>query len=90
MDDVQSLRPALIYLVENDTASALRRLYTFRGEEWMEWAFQLAAQEQWFQSRGLASFDGWVQFFEEWLPIAEQLYNDWLYQKIKIRNPHEN
>ena len=52
------LSPVLLYLYQDDTEAALRRNYTFRGEEWVEWALQTTTKYQWFQSRGLDDFAG--------------------------------
>jgi thymidylate kinase len=87
---VAPLSPCLIYLDQDDTEIALRRMYAVRGENWMEWALGETIPYPWFQSRGLKGFAGWVQFFEEWQHVAERLYSDWPYHKIKILNPHED
>jgi len=47
-------------------------------------------QYQWFKSRGLTDFAGWVQFFQEWHSVAERLYDGWQHHKIIIQNPHDN
>ena len=84
------LEPTLLYLYQDDTEIALRRLYTFRDEKWMEWALQTTTKRKWFQSRGLNDFAGWVKFFQEWQLVAEKLFRDWPYQKTKIFNPHDD
>ena len=84
------LSPILVYLDQDDTESALYRLYTLRGKKWMQWALKKTISYPWFQSRGLSDFAGWVQFFEEWQRMVQRLYNDWPYRKIKIQNPHED
>jgi len=38
--------------------------------------------------RGLGGLMGWARFFEEWRPVAELLYADWPYAKVRILNPH--
>ncbi len=87
---VSPLHPVLVYLDQEDTESALARLYTWRGEQWMNNTIGWTTQYPWFQSRGLTDFAGWVQFFTEWRKIAEQLYADWPFQKLKILNPQAN
>jgi len=57
------LSPALIYLDQDDTETALRRLYTLRGKAWMDAALDETLQYPWFQSRGYYDFTGWVKFF---------------------------
>lgn len=84
------LSPILFYLYQDNPEIALRRMYTTRGEKWMEWALGFTTQYPWFTSRGLKDFAGWVQFFKEWQHVAERLYSDWPYHKIKILNPHED
>jgi hypothetical protein len=84
------LAPVLVYLDQEDTESALARLYTWRGELWMNNTIGWTTQYPWFQSRGLHDFAGWVQFFTEWRKVAEQLYDDWPSWKLKILNPHAN
>ena len=84
------LSPLLMYLDQQDAEAALRRLYTLRGEKWMQEALDMTTAYPWFQSRGLKDFAGWVQFFEEWQRVAERLYHDWPHRKIKIQNPHDD
>jgi deoxyadenosine/deoxycytidine kinase len=84
------LSPALIYLDQDDAEAALRRLYTIRGEEWMEETLEETTQYAWFRSRNINDFSGWVKFFEEWTEVAHGLYNDWPHTKIRILNSHEN
>jgi hypothetical protein len=87
---IAPLAPVLIYLDQDDTEAAQRRLYTLRGEEWMKEALDSTLSYPWFRSRGLNDFAGWVQFFQEWSLVAEQLFADWPGQKIKVLNPHED
>jgi len=84
------LSPILVYLAQQDTEAALRRLYTLRSEKWMQDALEMTTAYPWFQSRGLKDFTSWVQFFSEWQLVVEKLYQDWPHQKIKIQNPHDN
>lgn len=41
-----------------------------------------------FQTRGLSDLSGWVQFFQNWQEVAEQLYDDWPSEKLKVVNAH--
>jgi hypothetical protein len=84
------LSPLLVYLDQEDTEAALNRLYTLRGENWIQGALDSTTSYSWFQSRGLKNFAGWVQFFEEWQRVVERLFADWPYPKLKIRNPHDD
>ncbi len=87
-EELTPLNPVLLYLHQENVEVALSRLYTFRGEKWMESALETTSQYPWFRSRGLNDFAGWVQFFREWQLVADQLYDDWPYSKIKVENPY--
>ena len=82
------LSPVLIYFDQENTETALRRMYATRGDAWMEPTLAETLQYQWFMSRGIQDFDGWIQFFVEWRQVAERLFADWQHQKLKILNPH--
>ncbi len=84
------LAPILVYLHQDHVESALRRLYTFRDEKWLNRTLETTCRYPWFQSRGLTDFTGWVEFFQAWQLVAEQLFHDWPYQKTKIDNPHDD
>jgi hypothetical protein len=87
---IMPLSPALLYLDQDDTEEALRRLYTFRGNEWMQWALETTTSYAWFRSRGLNDFAGWVRFFKEWRGVVEELFRDWPGKKMKILSAHDN
>ncbi len=82
------LAPALVYLDQPDTDAALRQLAVMRGDNWMAETLAETTGYPWFQTRGLSGFTGWVRFFEEWRPVAEHLYADWPYGKVRILDPH--
>jgi hypothetical protein len=82
------LRPILFYLDQDNTEEALHRLDTLRGSKWMREALNMTSSYQWFRSRRLNDFSGWVLFFKEWRLIAENLFSDWPGSKVKILNPH--
>jgi len=84
------LTPALIYLDQVDTETALRRMYATRGEIWMQQTLEETLPYPWFTSRGIKDFDGWVQFFVEWRKVAEQLFDNFPHPKIKILNAHDD
>ena len=89
-EELISIAPNVIYLYQENIEIALKRLSTLRSKDMMEKDIQATSQYKWFQSRGLNDFGGWAQFFEEWQPVAELLYSDWPFGKIKIRNPHDD
>jgi hypothetical protein len=88
--ELKSLAPILIYLHQDDIGMAMNRLVTFRSKSIIEKDLEATSQYQWFQRRGVQGIDGWLQFFGEWQAVAERLYYDWPYRKIKINNPHDD
>ncbi len=89
-EELAPLSPILFFLHQDQVELALRRLYTFRDEKWMTWALETTTKYPWFQARGLTNFAGWVQFYQEWMPVAEALFNNWPYLKTKIQNPQDD
>lgn len=82
--------PILIYLYQADVEEALGRLYELRDDRWMSQELKMTSTYPWFQSRGKDDFSGWLEFFGEWLDVAEELYRRWPYQKLKVENPHDD
>ena len=90
LEKLKALYPILIYLYQDDIQIALERLHTLRNKELIEKDIKTTSQYPWFQSRKLNNFNGWVRFFKEWQAVAEQLFSDWPFAKVKITNPHDN
>ena len=88
--ELTPLSPTLIYHYQDNIEIALKRLYKLRGSDLVDKDIHFTSQYAWFRSRGLNDLSGWIQFFEEWQPVAEQLYLDWPFGKTKIRNPHDD
>jgi len=84
------LSPALIYLDQPDVDSALYRMASIRGDDWIKSTLRDTIDYPWFKSRGIHDFDGWVSFFEEWHSVVELLFNDWPFRKTRILNPHDD
>jgi len=82
------LSPVLIYLDQEDTEMALRRMSATRGETWLAETLAETLSYPWFKSRGINDFTGWIQFFATWHSVAERLFDEWPYQKIRILDPH--
>jgi hypothetical protein len=87
---LEPLNPMLIHLDQENTESALRQLYAFRGQQWMDDTLDETMQYAWFQSRKLSDFAGWVRFFEAWTDLAHHLYDEWPHQKLRVLNAHDD
>ncbi len=92
------LNPVLIYLMPTNVA----QLHTKIAEEknknwhqsgregsWEDWGNEIYEQQQWFTRRSLTS-QAMPRFFEEWMPIAERLFERYPFRKIKIQDPQED
>jgi len=88
--ELHALSPVLIYLHQDDVEKAMQRLVTQRRKSALQKDWETTSQYLWFQRRGLSGMEGWVQFFSAWQEIAERLYSDWPYCKIKVTNAHED
>lgn len=84
------LSPILIYLYQPDVNEGLRHLRELRDESSLMRDLEMTSQYSWFQSRGKSGFTGWLEFFSEWIEVAEVLYNQWPHNKCRIENPHDN
>jgi len=84
------LSPTLIYHVQDNIELALNRLYELRSEDMIEEDIRATSQYPWLRSRHLNDMSGWVQFFEAWQPVADQLYGDWSFGKTRSRNAHDD
>ncbi len=87
--ELMPLSPVLIYLYQDNVERAMRQHFASRDETLLNADLQMTSAYPWFQSRGLSGLAGWVQFFQEWQGVAEQLFDDWPYQKLRVVNAHE-
>jgi thymidylate kinase len=90
------LDPVLVYLAPADIGRALaqaagekNRKWREEGREgsWEEWGNAAYEQQQWFADRGRKGPHAVIAFFEEWAAIADGLYEELPFRKIKIRDP---
>ena len=82
------LSPVLVYLHQADVEKAIGRLPTFRDERLLAKDLETTSRYPWFQSRGLSNLHGWVEFFKEWVEIAEVLFREWPYRKLRVENAY--
>lgn len=99
IDIIQDLKPVLIYFTIDDLRAFFRRTFQIKDEEWrhagkkgswVQHIFAALEPQEWFTRRGLTGFEGTINFFEEWTQIAEELYDQIPFPKVKVRNPHDD
>ena len=87
---IEVSKPVLIYFTHDNTRQAFLRTFQNRNQEWENFVLGIAQQQQRAKDRGLKGREMWFKFFEEWVLVAERLYNEFPFPKIKIPNPHED
>jgi predicted acetyltransferase/thymidylate kinase len=98
VEAIQPLDPVLIYLVFDDLRALAERTVQTKDEEWRRagatgstWAehiYHAMDGQPWFKERELSGFEGLVAFLEDWARLADRLYDQLPFPKVKIRNPH--
>ena len=88
--ELADVAPKLIYLYQTDVGKAMERLYVERDRKKVEKDMEYTSQYPWFINRGLNNLGGWIKFFSEWQEVAEKLYKDFPYHKVKIMDSHED
>jgi thymidylate kinase len=99
VDAIRPLKPVLVYFEIDPLQEFVQRTIQIKEREWQQanlpgtWAGHVFAAFDglvWFHQRGLSGQEGLVAFLEDWATIAEQLYAELPFPKLKIRNPHTN
>jgi thymidylate kinase len=96
---VRPLQPVLITFAIRDPRGFAERTIALKEREWQESGFpgswmghvQAALDPQpWFTQRGLTGLAGYVAFLEEWAEVAEILYTESPFRKLRITDPHQD
>ena len=96
---IRDLKPALIYFAVDDPKAFFRRTIEIKNEEWrragqsvawVDHVFSAFAGQQRFVEGGLAGLEGGLQFMADWATVAEALYDQTPFPKVKLRNPHHD
>jgi len=93
------LNPVLIYLAPKDIEQMITQICKIRNKEWREsgkegsweqWGNEIYEQQKWFTYRSAKGPDAIYEFFNEWASIADKLYEELPFRKIKIQDPQIN
>jgi thymidylate kinase len=96
---ISDLNPVLIYLTPEDIQQALAQVTEAKNQDWRkagkegsweQWGNDVYDRQHWFTSRSLKCEDAAVRFFNEWASIADRLYEEVPFRKIKVLNPQAN
>ena len=92
---IAALDPVLIYLAPKDIEQLHTEIAKQRNEQWRasgregsweEWGDDVYVQQKWFLDRSLNS-QAMAQFFNEWVLIADRLFERFPYRKLRIPDP---
>ncbi|WP_022665738.1 hypothetical protein [Desulfospira joergensenii] len=93
---ISELHPVLIYLAPEDMAQLFTPVAEVKNKEWREsgregsweqWGNAVYERQTWFTHRSLKGSNATHTFFNEWVSMAERLYEGLPFRKIKIQNP---
>jgi thymidylate kinase len=96
---IQAFNPVLIYFVIDDMRTFTELVIEDKEREWQKsgyadtWAGQVFGaleRQAWFTVRGLQGKAGYLAFMAEWQSVAEELYAQLPFTKIKVSNPYQN
>ncbi len=90
LDTIQPLQPALVYLTHSDTKKALVDNFNRRGVGFRDFVIQLATSTPYAQHRGLAGYEGMVEFWRDFVALTDQIYDRFRFQKIALLNTAGN
>ena len=84
---LRDLQPVLIYLAFENVETEMDRTVKERDEAWRHMVFGSLEQQKWATDRNLKGSEAWTAFFKEWNGLAEQLYKQCSFSKIRIAEP---
>jgi len=99
IEAIQGLNPVLVYFAIDDPRAFAARMIRVKDEEWQRaglegsWAqhiYEAFDSQKWATDRGLTGLTGMLALLEEWAQVTEALYDRVPFQKIKVRNPHQD
>jgi len=81
---IKYLSPVLIRYTANNAATFVRETYDLRDDGWSEKMDGLIENWQYGKKRNLTGFDGFLDFYGEYLSIANALYDELEIDRISI------
>jgi len=96
---IRALNPVLIYFAVDPLREFVQRTIQIKEAEWQAgqipgtWAGHIFSAFEglpWFQQRGLAGQEGFIQFLEDWFTVSNELFAQFPCRKLEIHNPHHD
>ncbi len=92
---IAELSPVLIFLAPKDIERLHVKVTKEKNQKWREagregsweeWGNRVYERQEWFTRRALTS-KAMARFFDEWASIADRLFQEFPFEKIKIEDP---
>ena len=81
---IKDISPILILYTANNAETFLRETYRVRGDGWPEKMDSLIEKWPYGQTRNLTGFDGFVDFYNEYVSITNAIYDELEIDSISI------
>jgi hypothetical protein len=81
---IKDISPVLILYTANNAATFLRETYELRGDEWKNIIDHLIDDTPYGKKRNLMGFDGFMDFFDEYVSITNAIYDELEIDRICI------
>jgi tRNA uridine 5-carbamoylmethylation protein Kti12 len=81
---IKDIPPVLILYTANDAETFLRETYELRGDVWKEQIDSLIDDTPYGRKRDLTGFDGFMEFFNEYVSIVNAIYDELQIDRISI------
>ncbi len=99
VEAVKILQPVLIYFDIADLGELMARTICSKEAEWQQagysgsWAqhiYDALDPQPWMRQRRLSGLEGALAFFDAWAKVADRLYENLPFPKVKIKNPYHD
>jgi len=87
---IQPLKPTLVYLVQEDVEDALERNFNHRGTDFRYYVIELATSTPLAKVRGWEGYQGMLLFWQEFVVLTDELFQQFPGRKIKTDNTAGN
>ena len=81
---IKDIPPVLILYTANNAETFLKETYELRGDVWKEQIDSLVDDTPYGKKRNLTGFDGFVEFFNEYVSIVNGIYGELQIDHISI------
>ena len=81
---IKDIPPVLILYTANNAETFLRETYELRGDVWKEQIDSLIGDTPYGKKRNLTGFDGFMEFFNEYVSIVNAVYDELQIAHISI------